>query len=72
MEENNPNSNPEENNKNKKTVKINSYWIYGAVIMLLILGQLLLFPAGSNSKISFDQLKAYTEAGDIKKSERRQ
>ncbi|HNB62878.1 MAG TPA: ATP-dependent metallopeptidase FtsH/Yme1/Tma family protein, partial [Saprospiraceae bacterium] len=67
MEENNPNSNPEENNKNKKTVKINSYWIYGAVIMLLILGQLLLFPAGSNSKISFDQLKAYTEAGDIKK-----
>lgn len=35
--------------------------------MLLILGQLLLFPAGSNSKISFDQLKAYTEAGDIKK-----
>jgi len=67
MEENNPNSNPEENNKNKKTVKINSYWIYGAVIMLLILGQLLLFPAGSNSKISFDQFKAYTEAGDIKK-----
>ena len=67
MEENNPNSNPEENNKHKKTVKINSYWIYGAVIMLLILGQLLLFPAGSNSKISFDQLKAYTEAGDIKK-----
>ena len=67
MEENNPNSNPEENKKKKKTVKINSYWIYGAVIMLLILGQLLLFPAGSNSKISFDQLKAYTEAGDIKK-----
>ncbi len=67
MEENNPNTNPEDNNKNKKTVKINSYWIYGAVIMLLILGQLLLFPAGSSSKISYDQLKAYTEAGDIKK-----
>jgi hypothetical protein len=36
--------------------------------MLLILGQLLLFPAGSNSKISFDQLKTYTEAGDVQKS----
>ncbi|HQW95669.1 MAG: ATP-dependent zinc metalloprotease FtsH [Bacteroidetes bacterium] len=67
MEDNNPNINPENNNKNKKNVKINSYWIYGAVIMLLILGQLLLFPAGSNSKISFDQLKTYTEAGDVQK-----
>lgn len=67
MEDNNPNLNQDDKNKNKKPVKINSYWIYGAVIMILILGQLLLFPSGSNSKVSFDQLKTYIEAGDVKK-----
>ncbi|MCO6461529.1 MAG: ATP-dependent zinc metalloprotease FtsH [Saprospiraceae bacterium] len=67
MENNNPNINPEDNNKNKKPVKINSYWIYGAVIMLLILGQLFFFPASSNSVISLDKLKTCMEAGDVQK-----
>ena len=57
MEENNNNLTPDDKNKQKKPVKINSYWIYGAVIMMLILGQLLLFPSGTNSKISYDELK---------------
>ena len=52
MEENNPNSNPEENNKNKKTVKINSYWIYGAVIMLLILVNFCFFRQGQILKLA--------------------
>ena len=67
MEENNNNLTPDDKNKQKKPVKINSYWIYGAVIMMLILGQLLLFPSGTNSKISYDELKTYVEAGDVSK-----
>jgi len=67
MEENNNNLTPDDKNKPKKPVKINSYWIYGAVIMMLILGQLLLFPSGTNSKISYDELKTYVEAGDVSK-----
>ena len=34
---------------------------------MLILGQLLLFPSGTNSKISYDELKTYVEAGDVSK-----
>lgn len=69
MEDPNSNNSPDNrNNKDpKKPVKINSYWIYGAVILMLILGQLLLFPGYSNSKVSFDELKEYIVAGDVER-----
>lgn len=61
---------PENNeNKPKKPVKINSYWIYAIVIMLLIVGQLVIGNGYSDDKTSIAQLNEMIQNGDVKKVE---
>jgi len=58
----------ENNNQNRKTPKpprINSYWIYAAVILLLLISQFVIWGNTQGSRIGFNELKTMVTAGDV-------
>ncbi|HQW12416.1 MAG TPA: ATP-dependent zinc metalloprotease FtsH [Saprospiraceae bacterium] len=64
----NPNSDKNQNpapNNRPKPPKINSYWIYAAVIMLLMLTQLWYWSGSQGAEIGFNDLKTMITAGDV-------
>jgi len=64
----NPNSDKNQNpapNNRPKPPKINSYWIYAAVIMLLMLAQLWYWSGSQGAEIGFNDLKTMITAGDV-------
>lgn len=57
------NNNP--NRKTPKPPKINSYWIYAAIILLLLISQFVLWGNAQGSRIGFNDLKTMVSAGDV-------
>lgn len=69
MQENNNNGNKPNEDKRPPKFNFSSYWIYGIIILLLIGFNLMYFPSGGGSKISFSQFEQYAKSGDIEKLE---
>ncbi len=58
--------NKEDNNK-PGMPKFNSYWIYGAIALMIIAAQLFLASYGQVDKINYSQLEDYVRTGDVEK-----
>jgi len=58
--------NKEDNNK-PGMPKFNSYWIYGAIALMIIAAQLFLASYGQVDKINYSQLEQYVRNGDVDK-----
>ncbi len=56
-----------EDNKKPGMPKFNSYWIYGAIALMIIAAQLFLASYGQIDKITYSQLEQYVRNGDVDK-----